>query len=265
MKPVIPLLSLLVVTASAGTLPGLVESPWMAWYAGWDARDFRFGVRGDGAAALVPYKKRGGDISARYWIDIEPVIEELRGERVVTKRPADDGWTARSPAALEPDKVTYRGTVSGGATFEVTFEMDGRTIRGGGRILDKGELTEHPIRFALRIQIPNVYYYQKDEKKLEDLAEGDKIQLLRADGEKLRFDAWEPVWGQEQNGPGITEARIELEGYDGARIDLVSGEAATFEFWNRAKGPLYKGFTLGWKPDPAKDPKGEARFELKFR
>jgi len=265
MKPPVLVLALLTATATAGSLPGLVESPWMGWYAGWEGRDFRFGIRGDGEAALVPYKKNGDDISARYWIDIEPVIEEVRGERVVTKRPVDDGWEAQDPAAIDPAKVTYRGTVTGGATFEVSFELDGKTIRGGGRILDRGELTEHPVRFALRIIVPNVYYYQKDEKKLEDLAEGDKIQLLRADGKKLRFDALEPVWGQEQNGPGISEARIDLEGYDGSRIELAAGEAGLFEFWNRKKGPLYKGFTLGWKPDPAKDPKGEARFELRFR
>lgn len=252
---------------SAGELPQVNDKPWLGWFVGVEERHFRFGVRGDGEASLIPLSDRDEPVSSRYWIDIEPVIEEiLPGGRVRTKQYQDDGWETEADPTDELETVTYRGTVTDGARFEVHFEVDGSEIRGGGRLLDAGGLTDNPIRFAIRVKIPNVYVYQDNEDRLEDLADGDRIRMERADGEDLRFDGMDVVWAEkEHSGPGIRTARIDLEGYDGAKIDLDSGEAGLFEFWNGSKRELHKGFTMGWKPDPEKDPDGEARFTLKFR
>jgi len=252
---------------SAGELPQLVEKPWLGWFVGVEGRHFNFGVKDDGEAVLIPINDHDEPVSPRHWIEIEPVIEEiLPSGRVRTKQHQDDGWeTATAPtAALE--NVSYRGTVTDGARFEAHFEVDGSEIRGGGRLLDKGGLTEHPVRFAIRVKIPNVYVYVDDEERLEELAGDDRIRMERADGERLRFDGTDVVWAEkEHSGPGIRTARIDLTGYDGAKADLDSGEAGLFEFWNGSKRELHKGFTLGWKPDPEKNPDGEARFTLKFR
>jgi hypothetical protein len=69
----------------------------------------------------------------------------------------------------------------------------------------------------------------------------------------------------EMTGKGVRSARIELDPWKGSRLELDSGNAGLFEFWTGEKRPLYKGFTLGWKPDPAKDPEGKARFVIKFK
>ncbi|BCX47104.1 hypothetical protein HAHE_10120 [Haloferula helveola] len=253
-------------SALAGNLPQLNDQPWIGWYAGYECRDFRFGVKNDGEASLIPLQKKE-PISPRYWIDIIPVIEEvLPGGRVVTKKAQDGGWEALTESTAEAEKISYRGTVTGGAKFEVHFELDGDEILGGGKILDKGELTENPIRLSIRVRVPNVYYHTKNEEDVEDKADGDRIQVERSDGKKLRFDGWDPVWAEKEDvsGPGIKTARIDLDGYKGAKIDLESGDKGLFEFWNGEKRPLYKGFTFGWKPDPLKDPEGKARFTLKF-
>lgn len=253
--------------ATAGMLPQLDDDPWTGWFAGYEDRDFRFGVNNDGEGVLIPIDERKDEpVSQRYYIRIEPIIEEVReGGRVVSKRPVEGEWEAITEANAEAEKISYRGKVTGGASFEVNFEIDGDQIRGGGRLLDKGELTEHPIRFALRVRVPNVYHYVRDEEKVEERAEGDTIRLERADGEKLKLDGWEPVWAEKDvSGPGIKTASVELEGYDGRDLDLDSGDGGLFEFWNGEKRPLYKGFTFGWKPDPLKDPEGKARFTLEF-
>ncbi len=267
-KLLFPLLALLLGTnAFAGRLPQLDDNPWTGWFAGYERREFRFGVKGDGTAVLIPINERNDDpISPRYWIDIEPVIEEVLDDgSVVTKQTLDTGWTAITEPTDEGGKISYRGTVTGGATFEVHFETDRDTILGGGRVVEKGELTEHPIRFAIRIKIPNVYHYVDNEDKVEDSADGDRIRIERADGKKMTLDGWEPVWADKDvSGPGVRTASIDLEGYDGREIELESGDGGLFEFWNGEKRPLYKGFTFGWKPDPEKDPEGKARFTIEF-
>lgn len=250
-----------------GSLPQLDDKPWIGWFAGYERRDFRFGILSGGTAMLIPLQKRKDDpVSEKHWIEIEPVIEEVVGNgKVVTKRALVDGWTAITEPTEEGGVMSYRGTVTGGATFEVHFETDRDTIRGGGRLLGKGELTEHPIRFAIRVKVPNVYQFIEDEEKVEDLADGDRIRLERSDREKLTLNAWDPVWADKDvSGPGIRIARVDLDGYDGRKIELESGDGGLFEFWNGEKRPLYKGFTFGWKPDPAKDPEGKARFTLEF-
>lgn len=254
-------------TSFARSLPQLNEKPWAGWFAAYERRDFHFGVTSAGTAILIPIHERKDEpVSKRYWIEIEPVIEEVRDDgRVVTKKADKEGWSAITDPTAEGGEISYRGTVTGGASFEVHFETDRDTIRGGGRLLDRGELTKHPIRFAIRVKIPNVYHYVADEERVEDMADGDRIRIERADGKKMTLDGWEPVWAEKEvSGPGIRTASIRLEGYDDRDIDLDSGKGGLFEFWNGEKRPLHKGFTFGWRPDPEKDPGGGARFTLEF-
>ncbi len=103
--------------------------------------------------------------------------------------------------------------------------------------------------------------------ELEKKAKGDRVQMVRADGKKLKLKGLDMVdaGSEAMNGPGISEARIDLDGYDGAKIDLESEAAGVFQFWNGGERPLYKGFTMGWQPDPEKDPEGKARFTLIYK
>lgn len=268
MRTILPLLLIASAPMMADTLPQLNEKPWVGWYAGSENRGFHFGVKMDGVGELMPINDKGVIGSPRHWISFTPVIEEiLPSGRVVTKEVAEDGWEALTESTDDAEKISYRGTVTGGARFEVHFEMGKGEVFGGGKLLEKGELTENPIRFALRVKIPNVYSHDRDEDKLEKKAEGDKIQIVRADKKKLKFDAWEPVWAEKEDvsGPGVQSARVDLEGYDGGKVELDAGDKGLFEMWNGSLRPLYKGFTFGWKPDPAKDPDGKGRFVVSFK
>jgi hypothetical protein len=262
----LPLVSAILGPIHAGELPQLSEQPWLGSYAGYERRDFQFriNIKGEGVMRTMGDKK--DLISERFAIDMQPLIEEVLADgKVVSKVPADDGWEAVSPASVNPKAVTYRGTVNGNARFEVTFEFNGDEIRAGGRILDKGEL-KNP-RFVIRVKFPNVYYYDEDAEKREDKAKRDRIDLVRTDRKKLKLDVLTPLDAEsaEFSGPGIAQARIDLAGYKGHEFELDAGSNAAFEFWNRDEEALYKGFTLGWKPDPAKDPGGKARCVLKLR
>lgn len=251
---------------SAGELPQLTEKPYLGQYVGLDTRDFRFVVKRGGEALITPSKKGGDFINDRYSIKLVPLIEEVLPDgKVVGKFVPETGWEAVTPAAENPKKVTYRGTSSGGATFEVNIEIDGGKIAAGGRLLEKGSL-KNP-RFVIRAQVPNVYQYDRDAEKRLEKSKKDRIDLVRADGKKLKLDVNTPLdaEGKETNGPGIAQARIEMAGYAGHKIELSSGPNGIFEFWNKGEAALYEGFTLGWKHDAAKDPEGKGRLTVELK
>ena len=268
MRAVLFLLPVLLNPVLGGRLPELDKKPWVGWYAASESRKFSFGVKFNGEGALIPMDGRDEMASVRKWIEFIPVVEEvLPGGKVVTKKTLDTGWEPITPSTTDAEQISYRGTTAtGGAQFEVNFEIDGGEVRGGGRIVDTGELTENPLRFALRVRVQNVYSY-KDAEEVEKIAKRDKIQIERMDGKKLKFDAFEPVWAEkdECNGPGVKTARVDLDGFEGSRLELDAGENGSFEMYNGSLRPLYKGVTFGWRSDPAKDPEGKGRFLVEFK
>jgi len=268
MRKILPLLLAVSTGSMADTLPQLSEKPWVGWFAGYENRGFHFGVKMDGEAELMPVDDDDKVGSPRKWIAFKPVIEEILPDgRVVTKQALEDGWEAITEASDSAETMSYRGTVTGGAKFEVHFEMGKGEVLGGGRLLEKGDLTDNPIRFSLRVRIPNVYQHDRDEDALEKKAKRDKIQIERADRKKLKFNSLDPVWAEKEDvtGPGVVTARVDLEGYDGARVELDAGDKGLFEMYNGELRPLYRGVTFGWKPDPAKDPDAKGRFVVKFK
>ncbi|GAA5482564.1 hypothetical protein [Haloferula sargassicola] len=249
----------------ADMLPQLDHDPWTGWFAGYQDRKFRFGVNREGEAFLMPMKNRDETIYNKNWIRITPVIEQLReGRGPITKKVEMNGWTALTEASEEAEKIAYRGTVTGGAEFEVTMEIDGSTVRLGGRLVGKGTLTDEDLRFALRIKIPNLYSYERDEEKLEDKTRDDRYEFVRIGGKKEKWDGWTELRGEEISEEGFVSARIEIEPYD-ARLELTAGEGGKFELWTGKKQRLHRGLGVNWIHLPAKDPKGEARFELTFK
>ena len=250
----------------AGELPYLNEQPFLGQYAGTDTRDFRFMVKTSGEALVIPSKAKGGFVSDRFAIKFAPLVEDtLPDAKVVAKYPVKDAWEAVTPATEDPEKITYRGKVSGDATFEVNIELAGGKVTAGGRVLEKGKLANP--RFVIRVQVPNVYQYDKDAEKRDEKIKKDRIDLVRADGKKLKLDVNTPLDAESDkfSGPGIIQARIEMAGYVGHKLEIAAGTAGVFEFWNKGEAALYDGFTLGWKHDAAKDPEGKGRlaFEMK--
>ncbi len=250
----------------AEELPQLNVQPWIGSYAGYERRSFQFLVGNDGEGLLTPMGDKGALMSGRIGIKLQPLIEEvLPDERVIGKQATKDGWEAVTPATINPEKLTFRGTVSGGARFEVNLEFDGDEISVGGKLLEKGDLTDP--RFVMRVIVPDVYYFENLIEKREEKAKKDRVDLLWTDGKKLKLDLVTPLDAEtkEFNGPGIRQARIDIAGYKDNRFELEAGENAVFDLWNRGEVALIEGFTLGWKPDAAKDPAGKARMILKVR
>lgn len=250
----------------AGELPQLNVQPWIGNYAGYERRSFQFLVGNDGDCQLSPMGENGALMSSRVALKIRPIVEEVLPDgQVISKSTLDDGWEAVTPASIDAESIVYRGTVTGGARFEVALEFDGDQITLGGRLLEKGTLTNP--RFVLRFMVPDVYYHENNIEKRAEKAKKDHIDLVRTDGKKLKLDLLEPLDAEsaEFSGPGVSQARVDIAGYKGIRFEFDAGNTGAFEFWNKGDVALVEGFTLGWKPDPAKDPTGKGRAVLKVR
>lgn len=248
---------------AADELPTLKKNPWKDWFVVNEGRYFDFGVNEDGVGVVIPLEDREDQVSEKYWIELEPVVQEiLPNGHTVTKQVQDDGWHTETKPTDEFEKVTYRATVTGGAQYEVHFAVDGGEVYASGRLVERGELTEHPVQFSIQVHIPNVYAYRKDD----ELARRDRLNLELADGGSLKFAGLDKVDAEKQDlGGGITEAKIRLRGFDRSRIDIEAGEAGFFDFLNDFERELYKGYTLKWTPKPDAKPDATTPFILKFR
>lgn len=247
-------------------LPQLDEKPWTGHFVGFQKRGFRSWVDRNGVCYICPPDGRGGYVFNRAGVKIEPVVEELDGEgRASFRKRLGDGWEALTPAAAPAGKVGYRGTVTGGAKFEVNLEYDGNLIRAGGRLLEPGKL-KNP-RFTMRVVFPNAYYHERDPEKLAMKARRDRIDFLRVDGKKLRIDVLEEidVSADETGGPGVSKARVDLAGYKGTRFELSAPDGSRFGLSNAGPEALVRGFTMDWRADEGKDPDGELRFSMLVR
>lgn len=250
----------------AGILPQLDEKPWTGHFAGYQKRMFRSWVDRNGVCFICPPDGRGGYVFNRAGIRIEPVVEEMKADGAASfRKRLDDGWEALTPAAAPAGKVVYRGTVTGGAKFEVSLEYDGNRIWAGGRLLDTGKLKDP--RFTMRMIFPNAYYHERDPEKLGMKARRDRIDFVRVDGKKIRMDVLEnvDVSAPEFAGPGARQVRVDLAGYKGARFDLEAAGGSRFGMSNAGGEALVRGFTLDWRADEGADPEGAPRFSVLVR
>ncbi|WP_265594759.1 hypothetical protein [Haloferula sp. BvORR071] len=261
-----PLLLCSALPLFAAELPQLTKEPWLGMYAGMETRDYRFRIKRSGEAELILRKQKGDLMTDKYAIRFVPLIEDLTPDgKVVSKTVPDTGWEAVTPATADAKKLTFRGTVAGDASFEVNLEMEKGVISAGGKLLETGKLNNP--RFVMRVMVPNLYVYDKDPGKLKEKVKKDRMDFLRTNGKKMKLELVEAVDAEtpEVSGPGLTQARIEMAGLDGHRLDVATTTGGSFELWNREAKALIEGFTLGWKHDPAKDPDGKARLTVQVK
>ncbi|MFC7338681.1 hypothetical protein ACFQY0_15910 [Haloferula chungangensis] len=267
MKKSIALLLLTSASVFAGELPELFEKPWTAWYSGYEGKKFHFGVNPDGEASLIPIDNKSKErVSQHGWISIKPVILETSSSgRDIVKKPLEDGWEAITPESNEAEKVSFRGTVTGGAKYEVHIEIDGDEVYCSGQLLDKGELTENPIRFAVRVTVPNSYRHTKDEEELMERVEDDRFEFVMVDKTKAKFKGEVPEDVVAKQCQAIRWAEADISYYKGDKFEFDAGDIGSFEIENPKTNPIAQGFTLVWTPDPAKNAGGKGKLMIQYK
>ncbi len=260
-------------------LPSIDKQPWIGYFAAHTSNRCQIGVSTMGELHLKPVVS-GSSIADSYVIHIEPtVLETQTSGKTVAKRLIADSLETTDSATEKLEKVTYRGKVSGNATFEVTVEQNRGIIYLGGRLLDPGNL-KNPLKFVISVKIPKLQptarksgadlserEKRREEKALADKLRGDRLSLKRSDGSALRLPLSEPVdaGSGEINKPDITELELQSETFRGRKLMLTASPGTAMTLSNSKSAPLYQGFEVAWTPVPTKDPDGSARLAISFR
>lgn len=263
-----------VLPRASAQLASLDEKPWLGYFAAYADKRFQIAMEAKGAIVLTPMNEKGTPVSSKIAIHIEAGIEEVAPDgKVVLRRIKPESLASQEPPSDDFEKFTVTGKVTGDAAFELHMAQDRGTITIGGRVTDPGTLTKLPIRFVVRVKFPDIYPYEKVADKQHDKAflkkiEDDRLELKWTDGKRVKQD-FEPMVeaaSKELNGPGIAAAQVEVASYKDRRLLLMASPGSSMSLWNAKTAPLHEGFTLSWlPPDPAKDPKGEARLSIEVK
>jgi len=253
--------------AAGGSLPALLEKPWEGYFAAVEERGFHFGIGCDGVGMLAPLNSKGEPAAHSKAIKVQFVVEELvPGGKVVAKQIDGDSLETTDKAQLNPEKLTFRGKVTGGASFEVMAEFDGSKVMLGGRVTNPGEL-KNPLRFAIRTQVNEVYkdldLTDRDErKKLKD----DEVKLETVAGGRGKVEMAEVTDVAKICGDkGVRSLRMEMGGYAERRFEFAASEGSAMWIDCASGKPMVDGFTIHWRPDPDKDKEGRARLTMEIR
>ena len=251
-------------------LPTMKEKEWLGYFQGFKDKHYQFGLAADGKGSIRMIGKKGELIGQKLTIDVTFVVEETQpGGKIVARTVIPEALESGNTASDRPKDVVIRGKVTGDAAFEIKLNEDRGMISIGGRLLDMGKV-KNPLRFAVRLRIPNAYPDEtpdgdkKKQKAFEEKTEGDRVQLTMSDGKRIKPSTSKEIdaGSEEFNGAGITEAEFGFGSYQNNKVEVVASGNSVLKMSNSKTGPLNGGFLLTWTAAPAKDPKTEARLHL---
>lgn len=259
-------------TASA-ELPQMLDKEWAGYFVGFQNKKFQFSVTPQGEGAIRVIGGKDELLARRLTIPVEFVVEEILPDGKAKARAILPETLQSAQAATDkPKQIGFQGKVRGDAGFEVFIHEERGVISLGGRLLNSGTV-KNPLRFSLRVTIPDIYPSEKnggDKKGIEAFekrSENDRLQLTWTDGKKVRPAIDKPVdaGSKEINGPGIATAQVAFSAYDEKKFEFVAAENSRISISGRRVAPLHQGFFITWTADPAKDPESKARLNLEVR
>lgn len=257
--------------AAFAELPVLNEAPWLGYFAGHEGRRFKFGITGRGEIKLTPLNDKGLAFGPHMVVPIQAGIEEVLPDgKVEMKTLRVDTLESKQSATDKLDRVVIQGKVSAEAVFEVIIEQKHGTIFIGGRLLDPGQFKKNPVRFVVRVKVPNTHPWTKEASWKSDPAkveaflrkiEGDSIELNRIDRKRLTWTFDKPVDASTNalTGPGVSRLELRMQSFGERRFLFDASEHSMMSLANTPGTALHEGFTITWIPDPAKDRDGKAR------
>lgn len=266
-------------TASA-ELPMLDKQPWLGYYAVFANKRFNFTFTPQGDIEIRPINDKDAPVGKKLAITIAAGIEEILPDgKTIMKQVKAETLESGDAATGNLEKVTIRGKVTGDAEFELNIEQSRGIIFFGGRVLNPGTLTKNPLRFSVRVRIPNAYPDPAPEpgvaaKKIDKSGQAflkkikdDSLTVKWIDGKRVKQDFEKAVdaTSKDINGPGIASAEIEISSYKGKRLTFTAAPNSAMTLRNAQPAPLHEGFMILWTADVTKDPAAKARLAIEIR
>jgi hypothetical protein len=258
----------------AAELPGLSEKKWLGHFIGFENKKFEYGFTLMGKSAIKVIGAKGLPLSPKLAILVDFSVEETSANgRISIKAILPTSLESTQPAGNEPKNVLIRGKVKGGANYEVTIHENHGLISVGGRLLESGTLVKNPLRFVIRMTVPDPYPYvkksrdSKQEKAFQDKTKNDQVVLIRPDGKraKLETDRVIDTTAKEFSGSEITAMEVQFSPYGHKKLHCGASINSSLTLSNKRALPLQRGFTVTWTADLAKDPEGKARLSFQVR
>jgi len=254
-------------------LPELNVTPWYGHFLAFSNKKFTFGLTSLAEGKLTPLGRSGKPLNYQLVLPLAFFVEEVEPNgRVVTKRILPTSLTTGDPATAKPGKVSFRGKVTGGASFEGHVEAEHGVVTVGGRILERGTLTKYPLRFGIQVTFPSIYRSvpQRDKREVkafEALLKNDRISFVWSDGKRVNLTGLGKIAADSAaiNGPGITELKVALSAYQGRIFEFGATPNSHIELWNRLEQAVHTGFVVKWYSDPSHDPEGNARLRMEVQ
>jgi len=259
------------VLPAAAELPILAHRDLHGYYAIHETQRYVFAMECDGTIQIIPRKRDKEWVAVANRIRLEYGIEELQPEgKVVFKQTRFGSLESEHEATDDIDRLVIRGVATGDAVYELVIEQSRDVFSIGGRVVDPGGLTEHPVRFVLRVSLPNVYRRTQagdrdGQREFEKLTRRDYIELIRLDGsrQQLTHDDNQPLDGEALSGAGLESIEMRVSYYEGRRFFFAATkESGMMIGEDRSPGAWYEGMMLIWTTDPTKDPGGEGRLSF---
>ncbi len=261
--------------SAAAELPTLQgENRWLGYFVGFENRRCSLAISSKkGEIALRPIGRNGKASARKVFVAFDcQILETLPDGTMKAHKLIPASLESDQEATHEPKGVTIRGKVQGDASFEFTVNEERGKFSFGGRVVDAGTIT-NPVRFAIRAKIHNVYPQEKKDpdkqrhKAFETKTKGDRVQLMMADGKRLRPSTSEAMdaGAAGLDGAPITAAQVEFSSWLENRLQLAATAGSTMRMEVSAGNPLWKGFSLVWSADPKIDSQAKATLEIEMR
>ncbi|MGJ8697395.1 MAG: hypothetical protein ACSHYF_13850 [Verrucomicrobiaceae bacterium] len=246
----------LLVSSVFGQLPEMSEGKeWLAYFVGWEERNFDFGVGAD-AEMVMMIKDDRKRVPHKTFPIRQFLQEDFNGKAVYRKLAEENPHTSEDEKGLNPKgPVTLVTTYGGETQVEWTFLMDGGEMVIRPRIV--GQKTKNPVRVGLQLWMPKMYYLDDDvsERELKKLVGKDTLEGVRVkDGKKVRLkfhETDEDVNGEEYFQEGASEIEVKAKGLEDRTLVMKQGSPKAGKIMIEAEKEIYHPFKLIWWPDPA--------------
>lgn len=248
---------------NAGSLPILDGAPWTGYFTACEHRNFHFGMGSDGGMKLMPLNSEGAPPDNYLIATANFVVEEVQPDGTSVAHEIDpESLNSAQTAALNPTKpMVMTGKTKDGIEFSTETSIDHGVVKLGGKVTNAGGKT-NPMRIAIRFDIPNAYPadQREDAKQFAKRIRRDEVAVDRVDGSRGKYEGSKAVDGaKDVSGKGLRMVWIDFEAYQKKKPGFSIQGNAAITMVNDAAKPLFDGFQLWFRPDPAKDPDGLSR------
>lgn len=245
-------------STSPAQLPSIDKKPWDNYFLALKNRKFQFGITTEGDAVFHPLTKRGEIISASNPIIFKVEILESKSNGKFTSKKIDaSSLKSDQAAALNPDDpITYSGSVTGNASFQVTITpaRDGFSITG--KITDKGKLTAPlnvAISIGLRPYVRDATRTESENKSFEQRIKRDRFEAVIGSGNKKNYDFADNANFHVEMPEGVESLSVRSAGFDFTEFTVSSAGGARLMFEDRNQ-VVAEGIDFQWVIPADADP-----------